>query len=204
MWFAQPHAGWLRLGLALRPNAQSSDGAVGALKLICRSRMTERQHRGCWYANQLNNLKTYRLIWHSLRPKIRLPQPESVDILDVCGDNFAAAGDSSSGKTTDSGSVNRGSSPRSPAINCFTTRRIRLEVKDTVLSGWRSRVQIPYALPEARPKIQVKHVAHSSSGLGHRPLKAEITGSNPVCATIPLCFNVPSVGSCTIAQRTTF
>ena len=26
-------------------------------------------------------------------------------------------------------------------------------------------------------------VAHSSSGLGHRPLKAEITGSNPVCAT---------------------
>ena len=28
------------------------------------------------------------------------------------------------------------------------------------------------------------YVAHSSSGLGHRPLKAEITGSNPVCATI--------------------
>ena len=27
--------------------------------------------------------------------------------------------------------------------------------------------------------------AHSSSGLGHRPLKAEITGSNPVCATNP-------------------
>ena len=26
-------------------------------------------------------------------------------------------------------------------------------------------------------------VAHSSSGLGHRPLKAEITGSNPVRAT---------------------
>ena len=26
-------------------------------------------------------------------------------------------------------------------------------------------------------------VAHSSSGLGHCPLKAEITGSNPVCAT---------------------
>jgi hypothetical protein len=25
-------------------------------------------------------------------------------------------------------------------------------------------------------------MAHSSSGLGHRPLKAEITGSNPVCA----------------------
>ena len=27
------------------------------------------------------------------------------------------------------------------------------------------------------------YLAHSSSGLGHRPLKAEITGSNPVCAT---------------------
>ena len=26
-------------------------------------------------------------------------------------------------------------------------------------------------------------VAHSSSGPGRRPLKAEITGSNPVCAT---------------------
>ena len=24
---------------------------------------------------------------------------------------------------------------------------------------------------------------HSSRGLGHRPLKAEITGSNPVCGT---------------------
>ena len=30
-------------------------------------------------------------------------------------------------------------------------------------------------------------VAHSSSGLGHRPLKAEITGSNPVCATSIKC-----------------
>jgi hypothetical protein len=29
------------------------------------------------------------------------------------------------------------------------------------------------------------HPAHSSSGLGHRPLKAKITGSNPVCATNP-------------------
>jgi hypothetical protein len=26
-------------------------------------------------------------------------------------------------------------------------------------------------------------LAHSSSGLGHLPLKEEITGSNPVCAT---------------------
>ena len=27
-------------------------------------------------------------------------------------------------------------------------------------------------------------VAHSSRGLGHLPLKEEITGSNPVCATL--------------------
>ena len=27
-------------------------------------------------------------------------------------------------------------------------------------------------------------MAHSSRGLGHLPLKEEITGSNPVCATI--------------------
>ena len=37
--------------------------------------------------------------------------------------------------------------------------------------------------------------AHSSSGLGHRPLKAEITGSNPVCATIHYCFGLSSIGS---------
>ena len=29
-------------------------------------------------------------------------------------------------------------------------------------------------------------MAHSSRGLGHLPLKEEITGSNPVCATISL------------------
>ena len=29
----------------------------------------------------------------------------------------------------------------------------------------------------------LKLVAHSSRGLGHLPLKEEITGSNPVCAT---------------------
>ena len=27
-------------------------------------------------------------------------------------------------------------------------------------------------------------MAHSSRGLGHLPLKEEITGSNPVCATL--------------------
>src|SRR5918993_780860 len=34
------------------------------------------------------------------------------------------------------------------------------------------------------PKCYLQRVtAHSSSGLGHRPLKAEIRGSNPLCAT---------------------
>src|SRR5919112_476095 len=34
------------------------------------------------------------------------------------------------------------------------------------------------------PKCYLQNVkAHSSSGLGHRPLKAEIRGSNPLCAT---------------------
>ena len=34
--------------------------------------------------------------------------------------------------------------------------------------------------------------AHSSSGPGRRPLKAEITGSTPVCATLEPSHNVPS------------
>jgi hypothetical protein len=38
-----------------------------------------------------------------------------------------------------------------------------------------------------RPKCYLRNVkAHSSSGLGHRPLKAEIRGSNPLCATTRL------------------
>ena len=34
-----------------------------------------------------------------------------------------------------------------------------------------------------RGPSKMDHVPHSSSGPGHRPLKAEITGSNPVCGT---------------------
>jgi hypothetical protein len=34
-------------------------------------------------------------------------------------------------------------------------------------------------VPRSAPRL----VPHSSRGLGHRPLKAEITGSNPVCGT---------------------
>jgi hypothetical protein len=33
------------------------------------------------------------------------------------------------------------------------------------------------------PVVNSFFVAHSSRGLGHLPLKEEITGSNPVCAT---------------------
>ena len=55
-------------------------------------------------------------------------------------------GDSSSGRTTDSGSVSRGSNPRSPASRSVVWR-IRLAAKDITLSRWRPRVRIPYALP---------------------------------------------------------
>ena len=55
-------------------------------------------------------------------------------------------GDSSSGRTTDSGSVSRGSNPRSPASRNVVWR-IRLAAKDITLSRWRPRVRIPYALP---------------------------------------------------------
>src|SRR6266516_2894178 len=41
------------------------------------------------------------------------------------------------------------------------------------------RAEGPCYTPAARPAS----VPHSSRGLGHRPLKAEITGSNPVCGT---------------------
>ncbi len=36
---------------------------------------------------------------------------------------------------------------------------------------------------------------HSSSGQGHRPLKAEITGSNPVCPTINNDAGLPRFGT---------
>jgi hypothetical protein len=43
-----------------------------------------------------------------------------------------------------------------------------------------------------RPKCYLRNVkAHSSSGLGHRPLKAEIRGSNPLCATTRLFKLLP-------------
>ncbi len=42
------------------------------------------------------------------------------------------------------------------------------------------------ALPQPRSGASMEvSVAHSSSGPGRRPLKAEITGSSPVCATTP-------------------
>src|SRR5215211_3425457 len=47
-------------------------------------------------------------------------------------------------------------------------------------------------------------MAHSSSGLGHRPLKAEIRGSNPLCAT---SINDPDhigPGRLVLSSRTAF
>ena len=40
-----------------------------------------------------------------------------------------------------------------------------------------------HSCPLRQPCARLKAAAHSSSGLGHRPLKAEIRGSNPLCAT---------------------
>ncbi len=40
-------------------------------------------------------------------------------------------------------------------------------------------------------KTNVHKLAHSSSGLGHLPLKEEITGSNPVCATNSTIIALP-------------
>ena len=54
---------------------------------------------------------------------------------------------------------------------------------------WNVEIKARYDEPSATTDVKsigqqsFLHVAHSSSGLGHRPLKAEITGSNPVCAT---------------------
>src|SRR2546425_4725299 len=43
----------------------------------------------------------------------------------------------------------------------------------------------------SNPSSAARLVAHSSSGPGRRPLKAEITGSNPVCATTFYTRNGP-------------
>ena len=58
---------------------------------------------------------------------------------------MTVAGDSSSGRTTDSGSVSRGSNPLSPAIH----------------------------IPPKGDSQALICVARSSSGLGHHPLKVE-------------------------------
>lgn len=49
-------------------------------------------------------------------------------------------------------------------------------------------------LPPSQPCALVSDLARSSSGSGRRPLKAEITGSNPVRATKSE-FGEPSDGS---------
>ena len=60
----------------------------------------------------------------------------------------ACVGDSSSGRTADSGSASSGSNPGSPASPLW---RIRLVAKDTALSRRRPRVRIPYALLSPPP-----------------------------------------------------
>ena len=45
------------------------------------------------------------------------------------------------------------------------------------------RYEVGYLEIFSKVKLSRGKEAHSSSGLGHLPLKEEITGSNPVCAT---------------------
>ncbi len=44
-------------------------------------------------------------------------------------------------------------------------------------------LNLPTVVRIHSPQPEEQSVAHSSRGLGHRPLKAEIRGSNPLCAT---------------------
>ncbi len=73
--------------------------------------------------------------------------------------------------------------------NCYNTHGlaskslgISLAVGQRTLDPW-AQVRILDPQPLARFQLNSVRVAHSSSGLGHRPLKAEIRGSNPLCAT---------------------
>ena len=79
---------------------------------------------------------------------------------------------------------------------------VRLAVQDAALSRRRSPVRIRYGLPRVSEALRASlHMARSSSGSGRRPLKAEITGSNPVRATksYPRVFE-PGVSLCMCAS----
>ena len=74
------------------------------------------------------------------------------------------------------------SQPLCVVFCCFWP--VRLAVQDAALSRRRSPVRIRYGLPRVSEALRASlHMARSSSGSGRRPLKAEITGSNPVRAT---------------------
>ena len=85
--------------------------------------------------------------------------------------------------------------------NCYNTHGlaskslgISLAVGQRTLDPW-AQVRILDPQPLERSQLNSVRVAHSSSGLGHRPLKAEIRGSNPLCATkakITPCFEAKS------------
>lgn len=87
--------------------------------------------------------------------------------------------------------------------NCYNTHGlaskslgISLAVGQRTLDPW-AQVRILDPQPLERFQLNSVRVAHSSSGLGHRPLKAEIRGSNPLCATkakITPCFEAKSAG----------
>ena len=75
------------------------------------------------------------------------------------------------------------------------TRYVQVVVSERV---WEFKSPLPHFLSPVPP-------AHSSSGQGHRPLKAETTGSNPVCAIVPVrrcaCFAFMAHSSSGLGRR---
>ena len=111
--------------------------------------------------------------------------------MDSVGSEPRFAGDSSSGRTTDSGSVSRGSNPLSPASGRSENalpeparRPVRLAAKDTALSRRRSRVRIPYGLPTSAFRSLGAFVYR----LGYHPFKVERRVRFPYALPLPRPF----------------
>ena len=132
----------------------------------------------------------FRWVGHSEIPipPNRCQTAEGVAIMGFVGSEPRFAGDSSSGRTTDSGSVSRGSNPLSPASgrseNDFRNRArrpVRLAAKDTALSRRRSRVRIPYGLPTPAFRARGAFVYR----LGYHPFKVERRVRFPYALPLP-------------------
>ena len=86
---------------------------------------------------------------------------------------------------------------RSPRRCGCSSRRTacRGRARDGVGTARRWREIGDLGILRHRPGPPGRRAPHSSRGLGHRPLKAEITGSNPVCGTNSVISARSSLGS---------